>query len=334
MQRFQDGLRTYRDELKGFAILLVVFYHARLGLSGLLAQWQQICYGGVDVFLLLSGFGLYHSLERDADLHGYMKRRMARVLPTYLPFCVIWLCIMLPLLSFGKGEAVRVAAGNLFMLGFFGNTPLMINWYVSMLAASMLLAPFFHICLKSARHPWRTALALMAASFIYGLCFIGDERYMAVSRLPVFILGMALAMPLSEGKEPKKHIGVYAFASFVIGLFVLEVCQKRFPELLIDYAMYWHPFVLIAPALCMGLCWVLRKAGRFSGAFAPLRFLGRSSFEIYLFNAWVEVLGKRLNLFETPAAWALWSLAGIIAGCAYHMAVNRMMKRWRMQKKL
>ena len=43
-------LSRYRNELKGFAILWVVFFHASLGLdTGVLYQLKRIGYGGVDI---------------------------------------------------------------------------------------------------------------------------------------------------------------------------------------------------------------------------------------------------------------------------------------------
>ena len=42
MENFQTNLRAYRNELKGAAMLWVVFFHARFGLSGFLGFIQQI----------------------------------------------------------------------------------------------------------------------------------------------------------------------------------------------------------------------------------------------------------------------------------------------------
>ncbi|HIR81422.1 MAG TPA: hypothetical protein IAD37_09005, partial [Candidatus Limiplasma merdipullorum] len=123
--------------------------------------------------------------------------------------------------------------------------------------------------------------------------------------------------------------GAYALAlaGGACGLAVLYGCFARFPETLDFYGMYWHPFVLIAPALCVGLGWLFSRAGRGLAAFAPLRALGRASFEIFLFNAWVEVLGKRFGLAQGPVSWLLWSLGSVLAGLAYHAVVERCMKR-------
>ena len=75
----QEAIGACRDEIKGAAILWVVFFHAQLGLGGLLYDVQKIGYGGVDMFLFLSGFGLYHSLSRDADAGRYLLRRARRL---------------------------------------------------------------------------------------------------------------------------------------------------------------------------------------------------------------------------------------------------------------
>ena len=88
--------------------------------------------------------------------------------------------------------------------------------------------------------------------------------------------------------------------------------------------MYWHPFILIAPTLCAGLAWLFAKAGR---KLPPLRALGRASFEIFLFNAWVEVLGKRFGLADGPLSWLLWSVGSVLAGLGYHFVVERCMQR-------
>lgn len=215
MRRMQEAIGACRDEIKGAAILWVVFFHAQLGLGGLLYDVQKIGYGGVDMFLFLSGFGLYHSLSRDADAGRYLLRRARRLLPAYLPFCLVWLCMMLPLYDLGMVQSVRVAAGNLLMLGFFAGTPAMINWYVSALALTLMLAPLVYGLMVRASHPRRCAVLVAAACFAGGLCFIGTEAYMAVSRLPVFVLGMAAAVPAREegaGGHCARTGGAYALA--------------------------------------------------------------------------------------------------------------------------
>ncbi len=320
----QADLRAYRDEMKGLAILWVVFFHAQLGLTGFVYDIQKIGYGGVDIFFFLSGFGLFHSLEREDGLKAYLKRRAGRLLPAYLPFCALWLCVMIPLYAMGTVQSVRMAMGNLLMLGYFASVP-MISWYVSALAMSVLLAPFFYSVLKEEQHALRNALALLAAAFGLGLSFIGTDMYMAVSRLPIFLLGMLVARPVRGGMSAAAR-RLAGAVSFAVGLVLLFFCFDRMPETLNTYGMYWHPFVLIVPPLCAGTGWCLRKLGGEGRFFAPLRALGRASFEIFLFDVWIEVLGKQFGLADSPLKWAWWSLASIAAGLLYHWGVGRVLK--------
>ena len=318
MQTIQQHLRSFRNEIKGFAILWVVFFHARLGLEGsFLYEIQKIGYGGVDLFFFLSGFGLYHSLSRSADLGDYFRRRVLRILPAYWPFCLVWLAVMLPLSGVGMASAARTIAGNLFMVGYFSDAPVNLNWYLSAMLASLLLAPFLCSCLKEGKGYWKRAALLLIAAFALGLAFVDHKLYMAVSRLPVFILGMIFAKPCAKSV---KGLAAGLGAAFVIGLSALLFCFDRFPELLASYALYWHPFVLITPALCAGLGWFFSKCPRF--VLLPLRKLGEASFEIFLFNVWVEVLGKSYGLASGAKSWALWSLGSIAAGLAYHALVE------------
>lgn len=332
MQTIRQNLSRYRNELKGVAILWVVFFHAQLGLSGFWHDVQRIGYGGVDIFFFLSGFGLCHSLERDADLGRYLKRRGERLLPSYLPFCLVWLAVMLPMYGGGLATSLRIAAGNLSMFGYFAGVELNINWYVSALALSMLLAPVFHAVLRGGKFFCLRAAALLAALFVVGIAYVGSDQYMAISRLPVFVIGMLFAAPQLEVRSSKK-ITVGLAAACALGLAVLFVCLKRYSELLITYAMYWHPFVLIAPGLCAGLSWLFAKLPQAAGK--PFVVLGKASFEIFLFNVWIELLGKRYGLADTPLEWLAWSFISIAAGCAYHWFIGWMRKRspQKMQKR-
>ncbi len=320
MQAVRKLIGTYRSELKGVAILWVIFFHAQLGLSGWLFDVQKICCGALEVFIFLSGFGLYHSLERSNDLNGYLRRRTQRILPVYLPFCLLWLVVMLPFAGLGLTGMLRTAVGNLLMVGFFSGAPLTINWYVSALMASFLLAPLLHAVLSKAKRLERCALGLLAGSFVFGLAFVGMDAYMAVSRLPIFILGMVFSAWKTE-RPTGRGFGIGLLFAMAVGFIALLVTFRRFPELLLDYAMYWHPFVLITPGLCVGLAWLFGHCNQ--KLLMPLRLLGDASFEIFLVNAWVELAGKRFGLCSTPVDWALWSVIGVAAGLLYHLVIGR-----------
>lgn len=324
MQQRRD-IRDYRDELKGLAILWVAFSHARLGLGGGLGVFLSLGYAGVDIFFFLTGFGLYHSLAKSRELKGYLLRRARRILPAYLPLCALWLCVMLPKLGLSAVPAVRTALGNLLMIGLWADVPQMLSWYVSALVAAILLAPFLFACMENAKRPALAAACILGALLLAGVCFAFDERLIAVSRMPVFALGMLYAMPVrrEQGAAAK---AVRYLAPFAIGAGLLCFCWNRLPASLMDYGMYWYPFALMTAPICAGAALGFRKLNGLRRWFAPLRYVGRASFEIFLLNCFMELYCKKVLNLNDPAAWLWLTLSSLLAGCAYHWAVESLAK--------
>ena len=230
MRRMQEAIGACRDEIKGAAILWVVLFSRAAGpwRAFVRCAEDRLRRGGhVSVPVRIWSLPLAEPGRGRGAIPPAPARRL---LPAYLPFCVVWLCVMLPLYGLGTVQSVRVAAGNLLMLGFFAGTPAMINWYVSALALTLMLAPLVYGLMARASHPRRCAVLVAAACFAGGLCFIGTEAYMAVSRLPVFVLGMAAAVSARE--EGTGGAYALALASGACGLAALYGCFARFPETL------------------------------------------------------------------------------------------------------
>ena len=318
----RQWMSRYRDELKGVAILWVIFFHVTVTCTGVMGTIQKIGYGGVDIFFFLTGFGLYHSLRRNDDLRAYTIRRLWRILPAYLPLVIVWMLVMYPSYQLPTVDLVRGVCGNLLMTGFWFNTDGLFNWYISMLFLCLMLAPVFYAFLSRSVKPARTVLCLLVLCFGFGLTNLAHDTYMGAARLPIFVLGMAFAMDWRP-KLNRWLVRIGYALCFAVGLAVLLVCFDRYKELLNDYAMYWHPFVLITPPLCVALSWAFHKMEKVEKLFAPLRWIGKSSFEIYLFNIWMVELAKK-NSVSDAGVWALLCLANVVLGIAYHLLVEKL----------
>jgi len=327
MQTVQKYLREYRNELKGIAILWVVFFHAHLDLeNGLLYEIQKVGYGGVDIFFFLSGFGLYRSLSKNDHLGSYIKRRAFRLLPSFVPFVALWSLTFAYRFSKGLVSFVSMVSGNLTMIGFFVNDLLMINWYLSGMVVSLLLAPYFYACLKPGKGYWARVGLVMAVCLIAGFAFIRNDEYMAISRLPVFVLGMVFSRPYEpETRQSKKGVMALLAMGLLAGYVVLQMCYAYYPHLLLAFAMYWHPYIIITPGLCVLMAWLCsllpQKARR------SLAFLGKASFEIFLFNGWMEIFAKRWVGADTPQEWLVLSIVFMVFGLIYHVIVSKIVKK-------
>jgi len=321
----QTWVSRYRDELKGFAILWVMLFHSPLALPGALDWVRQLGYGGVDIFLFLMGMGLYRSLQTRDDLRSYVSRRLWRILPSYLPVIIIWMAVMYHGYALTPVQALRGVVGNVTMTGYWLQTPRVFNWFANAQFLYILLAPLCYAALACSRKPLRTLLILLAFMGCVGITGIGLKQMMALSRLPIFVLGMAFAMAWPVSKRKTAVRNAYAIA-FLIGVAAVLVCHIRFPFLLNDFGMYWYPFALITPGLCVGLAFLLQKAEKIRGLFTPLRTLGKASFEIYLLNIWMVELLKIWKVQGT-FLWLVLCVFNALAGIGYHILVENWSSR-------
>lgn len=183
----------WRTELMGMAILWVVLFHSKLQLGGILDTVQTIGYGGVDIFFLLSGIGLYYSLRKSEKLLPFYGRRARRIFPAYLPFIAVWLIYMIQTYEWRTDIIIKVIAGNLFMTGWLSGIGGQFNWYVQVIFWVYLLSPLFYRLVVSLTKKWQKGLLLVWAVLL-GIAFWTDDNLlMGVSRLPVFLVGMLWA---------------------------------------------------------------------------------------------------------------------------------------------
>ena len=76
-----------RNEIMGISILWIMLHHVfffNLWNFELFTFPIMIGSWGVDIFLFLSSFGLYHSFSSNNHLLRFYKRRINRILPVFL----------------------------------------------------------------------------------------------------------------------------------------------------------------------------------------------------------------------------------------------------------
>jgi len=74
-------LSEQRSAIMGIAMIWVVLYHYQL--QGPLAAPFRLGFTGVDLFMFVSGLGLYFSLSKDDNVKRFYKMRLLRILPIY-----------------------------------------------------------------------------------------------------------------------------------------------------------------------------------------------------------------------------------------------------------
>lgn len=255
-------ISEFRTELMSIAILWVLWFHTQMEFDNdLLLLLKNLGYGGVDIFFLVSGLGLYKSLEKNEDVVAFYKRRILKIMPAYLPILIVWM--VLQMINEIPDNPVGFFVGNITGLSLWARNFPHFNWYIQSLLVFYGLAPIIKKLLD--QYEKKGLYFALSMSFIIAPIFWFNNILMAVARLPIFVIGMYLGKCIEVDKKMsiKQEITLYGIA--LIGVCTVVLCVFKFPLLLSDYGMWWYPFVLIVPGLCMLLVRILENVKLVSG---------------------------------------------------------------------
>lgn len=257
---------------------------------------------GVDIFLLVSGMGLWFSMSKNSDVKQFWRKRVQRV---YLPSLVLTLPYWLWYdLCFQKAGILR-----LFMdwsgVSFWTHG-ITTTWYVSMIMLCYLFYPLiFRMQQKN-----RNLVIGLAAVLIAVFCLFAviqpqayDRCEIALTRIPVFLIGSYLGeYILNKDASPKSSklvLNCYTLAA--IAVFVLSAAVNgRNHE--VGIMLYRYGCGGVGILISLAVCWVLEKwtmkpVSRF------LKYLGAVSLELYLIHVMIRNIVHNTSLGGLTAAW-------------------------------
>ena len=276
-----------RKMIMGFATLWIAFFHSKylvfadsrtlqlLHLAEPLDFLRSIGNCGVDFFLFLSGFGLYHSLSRDGAVRPFYRRRFLRVLPATLIVSILVTAMI-------GADSLREYCARAFLYGLFlPGCRFWRFWYCSFLLLLYLLYPLIHRLL--ARFDLGAALGLAAASVALTLLlrrFAPDYFYqieIGTTRIPIFVFGAWVGKrSLRDDRLP----GWAGPAALLLALGCL--CFLYHLKLPGGYKFVWR-YLYLPPVLLLilSMSWLdAHVHGR--GLRRVLEFFGEYSLEFYL----------------------------------------------------
>ena len=131
-----DNLSSYRTKLMGFAIIWVILYHSgfvKPFLFSYLSPLYVCGFGGVDIFMLLSGFGLTFSISKKRTIREFWLSRIVRIYPIYF-FLVIVGSVL------NGSDTVSVVLWKCTALGYWTNG-IFFDWYVPAILTLYALFP-------------------------------------------------------------------------------------------------------------------------------------------------------------------------------------------------
>ena len=271
------ALSRHRALLYGFAAAWILLFHMHFQLPNHPAliplQWFKASgNAGVEMFLLLSGFGLYGSMSRDGSVLSFYRRRFSRVfLPSFIIAAVYY--GLIPTSSASYALKLTILPYWLGMKAF---------WYPPFILGMYLIYPLiFRLqkrCPKAVAVLWLLSYALpfvlKAAIPAYA-----NHAERALTRIPAFLLGCVLA-PKVERDERVSMLWLFPLAAVYAGL-MLTGCWPLTRYALTGLAGF-------AVLLLVKIAPWLTRGGIRRVVYRSLAFLGGISLETYLLQQRVD----------------------------------------------
>jgi peptidoglycan/LPS O-acetylase OafA/YrhL len=341
--------------MRGLAAWLVVLYHIRLSLTGILPPSAIAVlaegYLAVDLFFMLSGFVLWYNYAPrlraggPAEIGAFLWRRVARIWPLHLFILALFVGFALLLVATGRDTAAYPFAElplHLLLLQNWGFTEALSwndpAWSISAEMAASLLFPFVVLAADWERWPTPALVALGIALLgaialwfgLHGATALGaDIAQLGLMRcLLEFALGNVLCLVWLRWRDHARAAPIAAAAgaaALVIGV------ALRWPET----AFVPAAFVTGLLALALGRGAVVRTL-----AHPALRYLGEISYSTYLAHSFL-FLGFKLAFVDASLQVGWVGLIGflvlvLVASIALYHGVERpaqrRLGRWRLRR--
>ncbi len=294
-------LSKYRAVIMGIMILWVIFFHSSITFnSGVpfidktLNFIKEIGYGGVDVFFLLGGMGIYNSLEKN-DLGTFYKNRLIKILPTWLIYLFVLMMVSSYVYStpYTGGEVFGFVTFTGFWMNFAGQG----NWYIHATMLFYFLAVYIHFFMKKSSKKILLVSLIALVSVVFAFRLNGDYRLIAFSRFPVFLLGMTISATLKDKLVMNKKRWFIILGMFIASFGLLILIYTCLSDYMWEYGLHWYAFLLIAPMLLLLIAKAFDMGKRYlKWLIFILALLGKSSLEILLISDFFNAFFKRMNI--------------------------------------
>ena len=282
-------ISKYRGELLGAATLMIIITHsiAIINFPSMIEKILGLLTTGVNVFLFLSGIGLYWSLTYKNDKILFYKKRIKRVFIPYFIIAGIWYCIKYLICEKGKVINFLYELSTLsFWMEHLG------AWYIAFLIPLYFLYPFYFNFKKNKQYKYIYIYLFILFMISVLIEKINLKLYLHLSQilvgLIIFLIGDYTAHYTHNNTFNDKKLLLFSILFFLVKTVTplknnLYICDLSIGFLGIA--------IVILGARFLNIC-------KYKIIHRVLIFVGNYSLESYLYNIF---LIQAVKYFEINA---------------------------------
>lgn len=293
----------YRSEIMAIATLWIVGGHC---LSFCSDQWTFLNYfrpvlaygyGGVEIFLFLSGIGIALSLSKSPTFMNFIFRRVSRILPAYWIILTFFYLLINGSFRDFFGDFLTLSYWYPLIIGLRGGN--VTFWYVSAAFAFYLLSvPLFPILKKYPRTITSLILLIGISLFYLGIIWCQDTLgriHLFLARIPIYFSGLYVGSKITDIRFKTFTICLVSLLAYLILGIGSMVLGGR---VITSYGLNFVLLYFITPGWIIALAslfrWIeQRKIGTYLNS--SLRYIGKHSLELYLTHIMLIDLMLRYN---------------------------------------
>ncbi len=296
MKKFSlNEISKYRNELFGLSIISIILFHFFYrvidnGSAGAMLSVAKVYDNivssvGVEIFVFLSGVGLYFSMRKNSNVKQFYAKRMTRVL---IPYAVwgglYWICADI----LAKNEGITSFLYDFSFLSFWLDGERVI-WYIGFIIAMYLIFPLIFKLVESKHSVVNLILMLVLSVGFHGaLNLFTPEVYnnieVAVGRIPIFIVGAYFGKRIYRGDNFSVADLIIMLSGVAIHLFGV---LQRAEIIKINLSFSRYEFALFSISLIYICVWIFSKV-KLDKVKAFLRGAGALSLELYMTHVTID----------------------------------------------
>jgi len=254
-------LKKYRSTVMGFAALWIVAFHVSFPISqsgGVLTHVETVVkrfgFGGVDIFLFLSGMGLVYAIQK-SSLPVFYARRIKRII---VPFMLMGI-----LEAVLEGWSLQTFLRNIFFYNFVTQNIYSYLWYVPMIAILYFIFPLYFSLFRKSSNKIVFTLAVLILWLIVSLgCkdIIRKDVWGFTNRIPVFAVGILVGW-ISQRTDiaADRLIWFTIFITFILGAMLAYMTNFQDYYVLVPSSNCCVPTFLMAVSLSFLIPGVIDK---------------------------------------------------------------------------